>query len=374
MSELKIDLKHTLLRQNRDRLHIAFNYTLKTETEILGIFGPSGTGKSSILKALSGLMSGTVGLLNWQGEDCTYNNAYDNPCVYLGSETVLFEHLDVFANLELITTRSVSSQKAVLSLQEVVELCDLQHILGQKTQYLSGGEKQRVCFARALLSGKPVLLLDEAFSALDWQKRADMLDIVKHLHTRYALAFIFVSHSLKELSMSCTQIAYVNEGKVIKLGDAALMQDYLLNAQHAKESYFSAFNAVFSHVEQDDHLLVWELSVESEAHLSETDVSTATKKQYVYQKMNEKKLHALSNEQVFVVDANVLMLSQGVLESTSVLNCLEGHVVRIKQEEQSVLVCVSVNGQIFAASISYKSFNLMEIKLEQLIYVCFKAL
>ncbi|MDT0594693.1 ATP-binding cassette domain-containing protein [Glaciecola petra] len=374
MSKLTINLKHTLARQNRDPLHIAFNYSLDTQKEILGIYGPSGTGKSSILKAVSGQLSGTSGTLTWQNEHCIYDNAYENPCVYLGSETVLFEHLDVFANLELITTKSLSAKNAVLSLQDVVELCDLQDILSQKTQHLSGGERQRVCFARALLSGKPILLLDEAFSALDWQKRAEMLDIVKHLHANYALAFICVSHSLKELSISCTQIAYINEGTIIKQGDAAVMQDYLLNTLHANESYFSSFKAVFSHVEEDDHLLVWELPVVDSPNWVNTHGASPEKKQYVYQKMNEKAPRKLTKEQVFVVDAHVLMLSQGVLESTSVLNCLKGYVIRIKKEEQAVLVNVNVNGQVFAASISYKSFNLMEISLEQCIYVCFKAL
>lgn len=384
MSELHISLKHTLLRQNRESLLIAFDYSFSTESQILGVFGPSGTGKSTILKALSGQLSGVEGQLTWRQKTTTYNQAWNNPCVYLGSDTVLFEHLDVFANLELVKIHSDCAKNAVLSLQEVVDLCDLQHVLGQKTQHLSSGEKQRVCFARALLSGKSIFLLDEAFSALDWHKRAHMLDIVKHLHARYALAFIVVSHSLKELALSCNQIVYINEGKVVKQGDAGFMQDYLLNAQHAQESYFSTFTALFSHIEQDDHLVVWELPIDQSIQKDSDDTptnasdtktrTTSAKKQYIYQKIKDKQAHNWPDEQVFVVDAHVLMLSKVLMDSTSVLNCLEGRVTRINKEEQGVLVCVTVNGQSFAASISYKSFNMMEIKLKQTLFVCFKAL
>lgn len=183
-----------------------------SQGSIVGIYGPSGAGKSSLLACISGLVKDQV-VIN-HNTNVTHLKAEQKGISHQLQSSQLFPHLDVAANL-LFSCRHRPKNNNQLSFEEVVSQLEISELLKRDIRSLSGGEAQRVMFARTLLVGQNVILLDEPFSALDWQKRYLMLSSIRYFAKTKNITFILVSHSLKELSFCCEELVYLVSGKVI---------------------------------------------------------------------------------------------------------------------------------------------------------------
>ena len=359
---IAINLKHTLNRPNRSDLHINVCANFCENKTITGIFGDSGTGKSRLLKCIAGLYSSNTFTLNIDGHEAQARPAHNNPCVYVGSEAVLFEHLSVVKNLKLIVNKTSYGQAPLLSLRDAVKCAGIEHLLQQFPSSLSSGEKQRVQFARALLSNKPVVLLDEAFSALDWNARMGMINTVKQLNSTTSLQFIIVSHSLKELSYCCQNIIKLHQGEIEYSASIDKMLSYLSQASHSS-SMFSSFKLTFVDEDSSDHISKWYLHGEHQVNAQCVYVSASTATG-----MQRSGLANLS------IDANQVSLSRFNNSQTSMLNSLTGVVSEVLCHENDAIVTLKVDTQVLRASISLRSLHALDIHLGQKLYALFKAL
>jgi ABC-type molybdate transport system ATPase subunit len=293
----------------------------------------------------------------------------------------LFDHIDVLANLKLVTRHSLSAPQRCLEIDEVINLCAIEHLLAQPIAALSSGEKQRVIFARALLSGKKLLLLDEAFSALDWSARLYFIELLKRLKNQYELRFILVSHSLKELSLVCKHIWVLQEGKFVLQADVNTALDMMLlsdnRVQAYSESLFSILALHYLHDDAlDEQLQVWQLSASGAAEAQTVFIRGSSGVQ-------RDREDALSKSMLtsFIVEANRISLCYEKPTQTSMLNCIQGEVTSIHDIgsggaylPSGVIVKLSVNGQALRALISKRSFIEMQIKRGDRIFALFKAI
>ncbi len=162
--------------------------------QITAISGASGSGKSTLLDQLAGFLVPTSGTLTLDGIDLLLLPPERRPVSLLLQSESLFEHLSAARNVALglpaHTARAVIDQRVAQALAEV----DLPDIGPQRAATLSGGQKQRVALARTLLRDRPVLLLDEPFSALDDETRQTIRALVKTLTERQNWHTILVSH------------------------------------------------------------------------------------------------------------------------------------------------------------------------------------
>ncbi|WP_203291327.1 molybdenum ABC transporter ATP-binding protein [Maricaulis parjimensis] len=168
---------------------------------VTSISGPSGAGKTSLLRALAGLdrnVSGEVRLGDevWMSGHRT-RPVYTRRIGMVFQDTRLFSHLDVAGNLAYAARRAAPDQPGP-SQPEIIDLLDLDGLLGQSVRSLSGGERQRVALGRALASRPRLLILDEAFSALDAARRNRLLPGLRALLDHHELPALHVSHSLSE--------------------------------------------------------------------------------------------------------------------------------------------------------------------------------
>jgi molybdate transport system ATP-binding protein len=378
---MKLELDYRIKRYAKDDIHFKVNTSYALDAGILGVFGKSGTGKTSFLKAIAGLTSDTAYRIELDA--ITYSNiaAANNPCVYVGADSVLFDHIDVLANLTLVVKHSLSASQRCLDIDEVIHLCAIEHLLAQPIAALSSGERQRVIFARALLSGKKLLLLDEAFSALDWSARLYFIELIKKLKHQYDLRFILVSHSLKELALLCKHIWVLQEGCFVLQADVNTALDMMLlsdsKIQAYSESLFSVLDLKYL---QDDaldaHLQVWQLLAVDAADAQTIFIRRSAQTQI--EKMNASDKSILTS---FVIDANRISLSYDKPTQTSMLNCIRGEVASIHDVgsggeylPSGVMIKLSVNGQALRALISKRSFIDMQIKIGDQIFALFKAI
>jgi molybdate transport system ATP-binding protein len=170
---------------------------------ITALFGPSGSGKSSTLRALAGLQRGAGGYLRVNGEVWQDDRRrlfvppHRRRLGYVFQEASLFPHLSVRGNLEYGWRRSGAAADAF---DGFVRLLDLAPLLGRMPAHLSGGECQRVAIARALLTQPRLLLLDEPLSALDPARKAEILPYLERLRDGLEIPAVYVSHSMEEVA------------------------------------------------------------------------------------------------------------------------------------------------------------------------------
>jgi molybdate transport system ATP-binding protein len=195
------------------------------DAPIVGLFGRSGAGKTTIVNAIAGIGSPSRGRIRVNGH-VLFDAArgIDLPperrrIGYVFQDGLLFPHLDVEANLLYGQRRRAASER-VISDQRVIGLLGLQALLRRKPATLSGGEKQRVAIGRALLAQPRILLLDEPLVALDIARRLEILSYVERLRDELAIPIVYVSHAVEEITRLADVVVVLAEGKTVAVGRA----------------------------------------------------------------------------------------------------------------------------------------------------------
>jgi len=180
-------------------------FDLKIKTgEIAGITGRSGSGKSTCIDIISGFLSANSGRILVDGQEIGQLPPGLRPVTVLFQKNNLFDHLLVHQNVALgINTSLNLSKNEKRAITEALERVGLEHLKDAPSQRLSGGEQQRVALARSLVANRPVLLLDEPFSALDAEVREEMLSLVRGIVSDKNLATLLVTHDVND----CHKIA-----------------------------------------------------------------------------------------------------------------------------------------------------------------------
>ena len=162
----------------------------------LSIMGPSGTGKTTLLKILLGFLIPDSGKILLDGKDITYLRPQKRGMAIVTQDPLLFPHLSVEKNVAFGITPYVRDK--VKRTQEIMNIVRISHLFGRMPRTLSGGERQRVALARALFVNPRILLLDEPFSSLDEELRNILRDEVLSLKKRFGFAMILVTHNKEE--------------------------------------------------------------------------------------------------------------------------------------------------------------------------------
>ena len=183
--------------------------------ERIAIVGPSGAGKSTLLNLIAGFVLPTRGEVWLNGENHTQSAPYERPVSMLFQENNLFPHLTVQQNLALgLKTSLKLTALEQDQIERVADAVGLTSFLSRLPNSLSGGQKQRVALARCLLRDKPILLLDEPFSALDPELRMDMLNLIDELCHSKNLTLLLVTHQPSELTGKVDRMLRIENGRI----------------------------------------------------------------------------------------------------------------------------------------------------------------
>ena len=197
-----------------DTLPMTFDLQV-AEGERIAIIGPSGAGKSTLLNLIAGFVLPTQGNIWLNGENHTHSAPYERPVSMLFQENNLFPHLTVQQNLALgLKTSLKLTALEQDQIERVADAVGLTSFLSRLPNSLSGGQKQRVALARCLLRDKPILLLDEPFSALDPELRMDMLNLIDELCHSKNLTLLLVTHQPSELTGKVDRMLRIENGRI----------------------------------------------------------------------------------------------------------------------------------------------------------------
>ncbi len=197
---------------------VTFSATLP-KGEITALIGPSGAGKSTLLGMIAGFVPVESGTLTFDGQDLLSLGPAERPVTTLFQDHNLFLHLSVFDNIAIGLhpgLRLNPAQKRLV--QEAADKVGLGEMLTRLPEQLSGGQQQRVGLARALVRGRPLLLLDEPFSALDPALRREMLAEVARLACEQGIAVLMVSHNPEDAQLIADQVLFIDAGRIALQG------------------------------------------------------------------------------------------------------------------------------------------------------------
>jgi ABC-type nitrate/sulfonate/bicarbonate transport system ATPase subunit len=179
------------------------------EHEVLGLVGPSGCGKSTLLELIAGLRSAARGSIQIDGEAAETDRLAR--CAYLPQRDLLLPWLTAIDNASLaLRNRGASRAHARAWAHPLFERFGLAGFEGARPHELSGGMRQRVAFLRTLLAGKPVLLLDEPFAALDAITRAEMQEWLATALAGEPRTAVLVSHDVEEALYLCDRVVVLS--------------------------------------------------------------------------------------------------------------------------------------------------------------------
>lgn len=190
---------------------------------VTALFGHSGSGKTTILRAMAGLEHAPDGYFAlgdavWQDDARgIFVPTHKRSLGYVFQEASLFEHLTVEGNLEFGRKRIPESERRFKQ-SEVTELLGISGLLNRRPASLSGGERQRVAIARALLTAPQLLLMDEPLAALDLKRKQEILPYLERLHNELSIPIIYVSHSPDEVARLADHLVLLDTGKVVASG------------------------------------------------------------------------------------------------------------------------------------------------------------
>ncbi|QQR37197.1 ATP-binding cassette domain-containing protein [Devosia oryziradicis] len=191
-----------------------FSFTAEAG-QVTAVSGPSGSGKSTLLDLLAGFLTPSAGRIELDQQNLVPLPPEARPVSLLLQSESLFDHLTAARNVGLGLPAGTGRMEAAKQIDAALAEVGLEGIGHQVASTLSGGQKQRVALARTLLRARPVLLLDEPFSALDDETRMAVRELVGALTTRHAWHTILVSHHADDVEALASRRYVLNQRRLV---------------------------------------------------------------------------------------------------------------------------------------------------------------
>ena len=323
---------------------------------VTALFGLSGSGKSSLINLVSGLINPDEGVISLNDRELF--NSVENVCVpinqrnigYVFQDARLFPHYTVNGNLRYGMKNTSKDE-----FNYIVELLGIGHLLKRYPITLSGGEKQRVAIGRALLTDPEILLMDEPLSALDLPRKRELMNYLERLSKEINIPILYVTHSLDELLRLAERVVLLTNGKVEAYDVLESIWDSPLFLPWKQENEQSAVLSLPVFMHNPSYKM--------------TALSIGDQNIWINQ------VEAQINEKVRIcIHSSDVSISLNKVEQSSIRNTLYGRIVKILELENRVDLKLDIGGKHLWASISKWSFHDLALQVGQLVYAQIKAI
>ncbi len=301
---MKIDISH-------EKANVSININTENEPKFLGVFGPSGAGKTTMLRCLAGL------------EACCACNTdlllKEQRIGMVAHAPTIFPHLNVRQNIML---GKKYEKRSRFGIEEVVTALDCKHLLHRSCDKLSAGEKQRIALARAIVNAPDVLLIDEVLSSFEAKLKTQVLDFL-HTLTEQGIKIVLVSHHLPDLFEHADFLIQLNNGQVEWRGEVNELSRRPITSDTALDSIYS----VVKRPEKPD-------SLQSSSYIA--------------------------------VNAQSVVIELPPVSQSSLVNCFEGRVSAIRTlAGDNIMVTIDINDDRVHALISAQALAKLNIVEQQ---------
>ena len=187
--------------------------------QLTALLGPSGGGKSTLLRIIAGLENADDGIIEIEGVEATHLPPQKRNVGFVFQHYAAFKHMNVAKNVAFgLEIRKRPKAEVQRRVDELLKLVHLQQFAHRLPAQLSGGQRQRMALARALAVEPTVLLLDEPFGALDAKVRNELRDWLRRLHDEVQVTTVFVTHDQEEALEVADEIVVINDGRIEQVG------------------------------------------------------------------------------------------------------------------------------------------------------------
>ena len=194
--------------------------------QLTALLGPSGGGKSTLLRIIAGLDKADSGTVSIEGIEATKLPPQKRNVGFVFQHYAVFKHMTVAKNVAFgLEIRKRPKDEVAHRVDELLRLVHLQQFSHRLPSQLSGGQRQRMALARALAVEPKVLLLDEPFGALDAKVRKELREWLRRLHDEVHVTTVFVTHDQEEALEVSDEIVVINEGRVEQIGSPDELYD-----------------------------------------------------------------------------------------------------------------------------------------------------
>lgn len=312
---------------------------------LTALFGRSGSGKTSVINAVAGLLHPDQGRIN-AGDTTLLDTAqrinlppHRRRLGYVFQDARLFPHLTVRQNLRY--GRWFAGNPTTPDFDQITNLLGLHSLLHRRPAALSGGEKSRVAIGRALLSNPALLLMDEPFAALDDIRKAELLPYIEALRDQTQIPILYVSHALPEVARLATTLVVLDQGKLLRAGPAA---DLLADPDLAPAIGLRDAGAV----------LTARIAAQDADGL--TELHTAGGPIWLPQIASP-----LGTALRIRIAAQDVILSRSRPEGLSALNILTGTVRNIRLTDQGALIQIAIGPENLLARVTTRSAETLDL-------------
>ncbi|TDK41211.1 molybdenum ABC transporter ATP-binding protein [Antarcticimicrobium luteum] len=349
---LEVDITHPLAGFD---LRVAF----EAPGGVTALFGRSGAGKTTVINAIAGLLRPQAGRILLSGVPLFDAKARVNLPVhrrrlgYVFQDGRLFPHLSVRQNLTY-GCRFAPRGEPGPGLDEVADLLGLGPLLDRRPGALSGGEKQRVAFGRALLARPGMLLMDEPLAALDAARKEEILPYLERLRDQSGLPILYVSHSVAEVARLATTVVVLEAGRVVRAGPA---EQVLSDPAMVRQFGLREAGAVLpAHIARHHADGLTELAVSGgRLFLPEMDQPPGTR------------------TRVRILAHDVIVADRAP-EGLSALNILPGEVVALREGQgPGVVVQIRCGGDLLLARVTRRSAEALALAPGRRVYAVIKT-
>ncbi|MDT8282585.1 MAG: molybdenum ABC transporter ATP-binding protein [Gammaproteobacteria bacterium] len=336
------------------------------EKGVLGIYGQSGSGKTTILRCIAGLEHGAKGSIEVNGEvwlsDKKNLSSQQRNIGYVFQDGRLFPHLTVSNNLEYGASRrsrdktkfAAETGTAAADRDHLLELLNIGHLLTRYPHQLSGGEKQRVAIGRALLKKPRLLLLDEPLASLDENRKQEILPYLQSLHEELNVPMLYVSHNMGEMLSLCDYLLIIEKGKIKFKG-------YLHDALVSAESPLATVDRAAAVLEG--------VVSKQEKNFDISTVHTVNGNQFQIPG-----LITIGKRVRLIIYASDVSVAKNKAIESSILNIIEGRVSAVlDQSNGRVLLQINCNQDIVLSLVSVKSFQRLALSVNSTVFIQVKA-
>ncbi|MDK1386116.1 molybdenum ABC transporter ATP-binding protein [Sinorhizobium sp. 8-89] len=319
-----------------------------SDGSVTALFGRSGSGKTSLINIIAGLLRPDSGRIVLDGdviadsERRIFTPIHRRRFGYVFQEARLFPHMSVRKNLAY-GRWFAGAEESASQFGRVVEMLGIGHLLDRRPSTLSGGERQRVAVGRALLASPRLLLMDEPLAALDEARKAEILPYLERLRDETRIPIVYVSHSVAEVARLAERVIMIENGRVKASGDAAavLSQPAAAHAMDWREAGALLEGVVESH--DSTHNLTVVRAGQCLVRVPQLFVPPG----------HSVRLH---------IAARDVMLATVRPEGISALNVFEGTVTDLSPDEKgSIDVRVQCGGNVILARITALSRDALQL-------------
>jgi molybdate transport system ATP-binding protein len=349
---------HFQLRLVLRLAHFALDVDVTSDARSLGIFGPSGAGKTSLLEALAGWRTPESGVIRI-GDALFFDDAArismpirSRAVGYVPQDALLFPHRSVYENV--VASMGHSSTPIDGSfVRRIAAVLEIERLLDRPCTHLSGGERQRIALARALASRPRLLLLDEPLGSLDVPLRRRILPYLIRVRGEFDLPTVFVSHDATEVQALCDEVVVLEAGRVRAQGAPSEVLRYVRAGERAFENVVPGSVAAVT-----DGTAVVVLDAGGEARVPSPGL-----------KVGARVLFAIGSDEILVaLDQPTRISARNVLPAV------------VKRVESSPSGVVRIDGQLdggggarLSASLTRASVDELGLKAGQAIFFVFKT-